>query len=51
MSIRCPKCGLHNPPDAQRCDCGWDLIHGNINATIARERGDIVAMARKSWLS
>ena len=22
----CPKCGLVNPPDAQRCDCGWDFV-------------------------
>ena len=21
----CPKCGLVNPPDAQRCDCGYDF--------------------------
>jgi hypothetical protein len=21
----CPKCGLVNPPEAQRCDCGWDF--------------------------
>jgi hypothetical protein len=22
----CPKCGLANPPEAQRCDCGWDFV-------------------------
>jgi len=22
----CPKCGLVNPPEAQRCDCGWDFV-------------------------
>src|SRR5207249_1013224 len=21
----CPKCGLVNPPEAQRCDCGYDF--------------------------
>lgn len=21
----CPKCRLVNPPDAQRCDCGYDF--------------------------
>ena len=24
----CPKCGLVNPPTAQRCDCGWDFVSG-----------------------
>ena len=22
----CPKCGLINPPSAQRCDCGYDFL-------------------------
>lgn len=22
----CPKCGLVNPPNAHRCDCGWDFV-------------------------
>src|SRR5262245_14130048 len=21
----CPKCGMVNPPEAQRCDCGYDF--------------------------
>jgi hypothetical protein len=21
----CPRCGLANPPEAQRCDCGYDF--------------------------
>jgi hypothetical protein len=24
--MNCPKCGLLNPPSAQRCDCGYDFI-------------------------
>jgi drug/metabolite transporter (DMT)-like permease len=22
----CPKCGLVNPPEAQFCDCGYDVV-------------------------
>src|SRR5262245_33960955 len=25
MAKDCPKCGLLNPPSAQRCDCGYDF--------------------------
>jgi hypothetical protein len=25
MSKECPKCGLANPLEAQRCDCGYDF--------------------------
>ncbi len=25
MANECPQCGLINPPDARRCDCGYDL--------------------------
>ncbi len=24
-SQRCPKCGLINPSEARRCDCGWNF--------------------------
>ena len=26
--MKCPQCGLTNPPSAQRCDCGWDFSTG-----------------------
>lgn len=25
MSLKCPRCGLFNPENSQRCDCGWDF--------------------------
>jgi hypothetical protein len=24
----CPKCGIVNPPNAERCDCGYDFVSG-----------------------
>jgi len=27
-ALRCPVCGLLNPPDAQRCDCGHAFVVG-----------------------
>ena len=24
----CPECRLVNPPEAERCDCGWDFVAG-----------------------
>ena len=29
--MKCPKCKLESPPDASRCDCGWDFSR-NIQA-------------------
>jgi hypothetical protein len=26
MPNDCPRCGLVNPPKAQRCDCGYDFV-------------------------
>lgn len=23
--MKCPNCGLHNPEEAMRCDCGFDF--------------------------
>ena len=28
--MECPHCGLINPPEAQRCDCGYDFESGKV---------------------
>ena len=28
--LECPMCGLWNPPEAQRCDCGFDFPSGRL---------------------
>lgn len=30
QGVPCPKCGLTNPPSAQRCDCGYDFYSGQV---------------------
>jgi len=30
MAKNCPHCGLVNPPQAQRCDCGYDFQSGQM---------------------
>jgi hypothetical protein len=34
----CPKCGLVNPPDAQRCDCGYDFISRTVKESYLVEK-------------
>ena len=29
----CPKCGLTNPANAQRCDCGFDFSSNKVEAS------------------
>jgi len=28
--MKCPNCGLENPPEASKCDCGYDFVTGTI---------------------
>lgn len=37
-SKRCPKCNLHNPATAQRCDCGYDFEAGEVKSTYMSEK-------------
>jgi hypothetical protein len=30
MAKDCPRCGLLNPPEAQRCDCGYDFASRSV---------------------
>lgn len=32
----CPRCKLVNPPDAARCDCGYDFQSGKIKTSYAK---------------
>jgi len=35
--MKCPECGLENPPSAGRCDCGYDFLEvGQDTAGLAR---------------
>lgn len=30
MAQDCPRCGMVNPPEAQRCDCGFDFLSQSV---------------------
>jgi hypothetical protein len=34
----CPHCGLVNPPEALRCDCGYDFPTGRMEESYLRPR-------------
>lgn len=35
--MKCPHCGLFNPPEALRCDCGYDFEAGVVLESFLRE--------------
>ena len=36
--MKCPHCGLFNPPEALRCDCGHDFKAGVVLESFLRDR-------------
>jgi uncharacterized RDD family membrane protein YckC len=37
--MQCSRCGLINPPNAVRCDCGYDFETGAVHAVAASYKG------------
>ena len=35
--MKCPRCGLFNPKEAQRCDCGYDFRKGTVEEPYFRQ--------------
>jgi len=35
--MKCPRCGLLNPPEAQRCDCGYDFEQRTVDRPLSRQ--------------
>jgi hypothetical protein len=41
MEKKCPRCGLYNPAEAQRCDCGYDFASGQVKTSyLSAARGE-----------
>ena len=38
MTRMCPNCRLVNPPEATRCDCGYDFESGGVSGSILSEQ-------------
>jgi hypothetical protein len=45
-AVECPKCGLVNPDNALRCDCGYDFATGQIEESYLEEAGQSTDIAR-----
>jgi len=50
MEQQCPRCRLINPPEAVRCDCGWDFLAGNGAAARFSRSKSIADQAKASWV-
>jgi hypothetical protein len=49
--MKCPKCGLENPPDGLRCDCGYDFPSGTVRESFVAAAAAAAAAAKKEQKS
>lgn len=49
--MKCPKCGLENPPSALRCDCGYDFPSDTVKVSYLSpgEREKTSRLTRWYW--
>jgi hypothetical protein len=47
--MKCPQCGSENPPEATRCDCGYDFRSGTLESTTTTEIPQVVGTAAVSF--
>jgi hypothetical protein len=49
-ALKCPNCGLINPPTAERCDCGYDFVSKTIEEPYFKEPIDPRLRTFGGWL-
>lgn len=47
----CPWCGLINPPEAKRCDCGYDFTSGTFEAPYITKESQLGERSRGAGLN